>query len=256
MSSDRFARLLWSAALCVLCCPCVSLAQPAAVGVRQAPPPRPPAVPTRLAVEPLQAGGPSLALKYSSLDVFGDDTDAGGGSLYLQFGFANTSNGLLERLGMSASFDPVSSLIDDAGQRQTGIGDLWLRGGVKVLDEVGRRPSIAGQYSMKVPTASESNSLGSGHVDQRVSVLFDKNWPHAIWSNLGFMASFKGTDDTEPIRKIGSVVGQLEVPIRNRLTYQGSWRSTHLSGTPTIRRSSSTARRWASNRRLSGLEPA
>ena len=64
-------------------------------------------------------------------------------------------------------------------------------------------------------------SLGSGHVDQRVSVLFDKNWPHAIWSNIGILASFKGTDDTEPIRKIGSVVGQIEVPIRNRLTYQG-----------------------------------
>ena len=118
MSSDRFATLAWSAALCVLCFPCVSLAQPAAVGVRQAPPPRPPAVPTRLAVEPLQAGGPSLALKYSSLDLFGESTDAGGGSLYLQFGFANTSNGLLERLGMSHPSNPCrrSSTMRDRGR--------------------------------------------------------------------------------------------------------------------------------------------
>jgi hypothetical protein len=174
-------------------------------GSREAPP-RPEPPPTFLVVAP----APPRALKYASLDLFGDSAESGGSTLYVKFGFVDPSSWLTSRVAGILAFDPVLSQVNDAGIRHTGVGDVWLRVAFTVMNDTSRKLKAGAQYGVKIPTASAEQELGSGRVDHRLGVALDKTW-RGVWSSVGLLGFLRGGRD-DRVR----AVGQLEAPLRSR----------------------------------------
>lgn len=198
-------------------------------GSREAPPAR--EAPARfgvLAVSPSPvAPQKKPVLRYASLDLFGDSSEATGGSLFAKFGFAQENTELKRRLTGAIVFDPVTS--SAAGTtRQTGVGDLWLRAGVLLFTEAGWRPKIVAQGGVKVPTASADRGLGSGHADERIRLGFDKTLPHDIWTNVSIQETFKGQADGTPAVRVDALIVQAEIPLSSRLKYAGFLQANRL----------------------------
>jgi hypothetical protein len=162
-------------------------------------------------------------LKYASLDLFGDDTKASGASTFAAFGFVEPPRPWLKRLSGAIAFDPLSSVLDDTGMRQSGAGDLGLRAGfvlVPANDTTGR-PRLDIQYGIKIPTASSEKGLGSGHVDHKLTIALDKAWASGVWANAAFATRFKGNGPETPRTTIASLIGNVELPLGGKVAYQG-----------------------------------
>jgi hypothetical protein len=191
--------------------PRVAQAQADIVVTRDLPPPRP------LRAGRLAGAAPTpRGLRSAGLDLFGDSSEAAGGTLRLKFGFVDQSSWLRARLTGAIAFDALQSAVDN-GVRQTGVGDLWLRSSLRVWDA---GVMVTPVYALKVPTASEDKGLGSGRADHRFVVGVDLRWPKEIWTNVSLMATLRG-GRSDVFRGAGSI----ELPIGERdswaRAYQG-----------------------------------
>jgi hypothetical protein len=175
----------------------------------------PPGAPAAAAV----AVEPPPVLRYASFDLFGDSGEAFGGSLFAKFAPVNPAHPFVARLAGILAVDPISSSVDDSGNRHTGLGDLWLRGVVTGWVETARRPRIDFQYGVKIPTASADDGLGSGKIDQRFVGALDKSYQSGVWWNFTFITTFKGADNET--QEVATFVGQLEIPLP--LVARTSW---------------------------------
>lgn len=78
------------------------------------------------------------------------------------------------RLLFEVDFDVLTSETDDAGMRETGIGDT--RAGVQLVavKETEEHPALAFAYYAKLPSASTAKGLGTGRVDHKILLLLSK----------------------------------------------------------------------------------
>jgi hypothetical protein len=66
---------------------------------------------------------------------------------------------------------------DASGTHRT-FGDNWLGPQVRVYKQTRHVPSLAFGYEVKIPSASTTDGLGSGHVDHNFTVLASKDVAH------------------------------------------------------------------------------
>ncbi len=78
------------------------------------------------------------------------------------------------RLLLSFAPDTLISRTDEDGERQTGVGDTRLGFQALALEDREGQPALAFAYYIKLPTASEAKSLGTGRVDHRIIALVSK----------------------------------------------------------------------------------
>jgi hypothetical protein len=90
-------------------------------------------------------------------------------TLPLALRFAVTSRLLLE-----ADLDAVEAQRDEAGSRETGIGDTHLGFQVVALKDTDEHPALAFAYYAKLPSASRAKGLGTGRVDHKIVLLLSK----------------------------------------------------------------------------------
>ncbi len=70
----------------------------------------------------------------------------------------------------------ISERPEEDAPRMTGVGDTRLGFQIVALEDTERHPALAFAYYIKLPTASESEDLGTGRVDHRVVVLVSKKF--------------------------------------------------------------------------------
>src|SRR5215210_7056 len=87
----------------------------------------------------------------------------------LTFRFAASSRLLLE-----LDLDTVKSQTDEAGERETGIGDTRLGFQVVALKDTEKHPALAFAYYIKLPSADEEKGLGTGRVDHKFITLLSR----------------------------------------------------------------------------------
>ena len=71
--------------------------------------------------------------------------------------------GATRNLELFAGLSPLVNVSN--GISETGLGEVSLGGRLRFKDGSQSSPSVAGQFSIKLPTADEERSLGSGEVD-------------------------------------------------------------------------------------------
>jgi len=71
--------------------------------------------------------------------------------------------GATRNLELFAGLSPLVNVSN--GGSETGLGDVFIGGRLRFKDGSQSSPSVAGQFSIKLPTADEERSLGSGEVD-------------------------------------------------------------------------------------------
>lgn len=109
------------------------------------------------------------------------------------------------RLLLELETDTVISELDVTDIRTTGAGDIRLGLQLLALEDTPEHPALAFAYHVKLPSASQSEGLGTGRVDHRITVLTGKKFGEtdvtfnaallvtgreggAGWSNGGFFA--------------------------------------------------------------------
>jgi hypothetical protein len=91
-----------------------------------------------------------------------------------QAGTASLIFNATEDLQFEVDFDTFHSTTDNANKTATGIGDAYVSLQFTMVSETHRSPSLAFGYLVKLPTASESEGLGSGRVDHKLRFLASK----------------------------------------------------------------------------------
>ncbi len=81
-----------------------------------------------------------------------------------------------KRLRLDFEFETVASQADRTGMRETGIGDVNLGFKAIARDKPKERLAVAFSYSIKLPTASEEKSLGTGRVDHNLRAIFNRTY--------------------------------------------------------------------------------
>jgi len=69
---------------------------------------------------------------------------------------------------------PLASLVTDTGSTTSDVEDVVVATKVRVVAEVGRRPSFGARFATKLPTASNESGLGTDTTDFLTSVLVAK----------------------------------------------------------------------------------
>jgi hypothetical protein len=91
-----------------------------------------------------------------------------------QAGTASVLLNATEDVQLEVDFDTFHSLTNNSSQTATGIGDAYANVQLTVLSEAQRRPSLGFGYLVKLPTASQSDGLGTGRADHKLRVLTSK----------------------------------------------------------------------------------
>ncbi|MFQ5639047.1 MAG: transporter [bacterium] len=103
---------------------------------------------------------------------------------------------LLLKLGATAKtefflgFSPLLEVSN--GKSESGFGDLVFGGRVRFMEQVQNTPALAGQFSIKLPTADEDKGLGTGKVDVNVLFIASQEFPHMnvdVNAGLGLVSS-------------------------------------------------------------------
>lgn len=81
-----------------------------------------------------------------------------------------------KRLRLDLEFETVVSQADRMGTRETGVGDINLGFKAIARDKPKEQLAIAFSYSVKLPTASEEKSLGTGRVDHNLRAIFNRTY--------------------------------------------------------------------------------
>jgi outer membrane receptor for ferrienterochelin and colicin len=95
--------------------------------------------------------------------------------------------GLLER--MDVGLGSAWLFVDPAeGKHENGLGDTEAKVKYHLIDQKGWIPHFAVSGTLKIPTASESEGLGSGEVDFNINTIFTWNLSERwqLYSNLGY----------------------------------------------------------------------
>lgn len=101
--------------------------------------------------------------------------------------------------------DTVVSAKKTDSNVESGMGDIWLSGGLRLLEESGIRPYATLQGDVKIPTADEDRGLGTGEYDFGGRI-------QAGWS-LG--SGFRGY--------VEAGYGSFGEPSYTTSSYKGSW---------------------------------
>ena len=153
----------------------------------------------------------------------------------------------------------------DANSTHSGLGDNWLGPQIRVYRQTRRVPSLAFNYSVKIPSASANDGLGTGKVDHSFTFLaskdlagfhfdfnasefligrtdgsgFDKNqqvnlaFAHRIYKGLQFTGEFYGqTQLNQAIPGFASSLWALTYTIVPRLVIDGGFEAGLTSGGP------------------------
>ena len=91
-----------------------------------------------------------------------------------QAGTASLIFNATEDLQFEFDFDTFHSTTDNANQTATGIGDAYVSLQLTMVSETQRSPSLGVGYLVKLPTANESEGLGSGRIDHKLRFLASK----------------------------------------------------------------------------------
>ena len=110
-----------------------------------------------------------LQLEYGYDGNFRADEFRSQHTLPLALRFAASNRVLLE-----FDLDTVISETDQIGVRSTGIGDTRLGVQVVAAEESESHPALAFAYYIKLPTADETEELGTGRIDHRIVALISK----------------------------------------------------------------------------------
>jgi hypothetical protein len=78
------------------------------------------------------------------------------------------------RLLFEVDLDALKSQTDEAGLRQTGVGDTSVGVQVVALKETEAHPALAFAYYAKLPSASHAKGLGTGRVDHKIVLLLSR----------------------------------------------------------------------------------
>jgi len=97
--------------------------------------------------------------------------------------------GLTHNLDFHWSSDSLLNVQDGQGT-QRGFGDTWLGFKYKFHNQSKRTPALGMLYLAKVPSASESNGLGTGQADHAISFLVSKDVGrlHFDWNAVELLA--------------------------------------------------------------------
>ena len=113
--------------------------------------------------------------------------------------------------------DTFSSKKRSDGTYITGIGNTTPSVKVEAVDETDKRPSLSLSYSITLPTASVSKTLGSGRVDHKLIGDFGKTVNGTkLGLSLGYL--FAGRKAKPGFSKTGLAVLSLDRPIGTRFT--------------------------------------
>ena len=91
----------------------------------------------------------------------------------------------------------------DSAGAQSGTGDNWIGPQIRIYHQTRRVPSLAFSYTVKIPSASSRDGLGSGHVDHALTFLaskdiagfhFDFNAAH-FWIGQGSARGFSENNE-------------------------------------------------------------
>lgn len=80
-----------------------------------------------------------------------------------------------KRLRLDFEIDAVTSEKDLTGMRETGVGDTHLGFKAIARDKPKERLAVAFVYSVKLPTASEEENLGTGKIDHNLRLILHRN---------------------------------------------------------------------------------
>ena len=129
---------------------------------------------------------------------------------------------VLQRLALDANIDAlVSEVNQEPRTRHTAIGDTVIGGQWVARDASASAPAVAIAYLVKVPTASNSEDVGTGRVDHRVGFLASKKVGdvdldvNVAYLNVGQRQSGRASGAFAAISASGE--------FRNKLGYIAEW---------------------------------
>jgi hypothetical protein len=100
-----------------------------------------------------------------------------------QAGVVQTSAGGLLKFGLLCDVElrwNTTSFLSqaDTGGTHRGFGDNWIGPQIRIYRQTARVPSMAFSYSVKMPSASAEDGLGTGRVDHAITFFASKDISH------------------------------------------------------------------------------
>ncbi|MFQ5823870.1 MAG: transporter [bacterium] len=93
--------------------------------------------------------------------------------------------GAMRNFELFVGLSPMMSVSN--GSSKTGFGDMAFGGRVRFKESTINSPSLAGQFSIKLPTADESKGLGTGEVDFNFLFILSQSFGNVGMDfNMGF----------------------------------------------------------------------
>ena len=142
------------------------------------------------------------AALFAAVFLFSGVAPAQDGRGYLEFGggyktgdfgtairtslyYASSTLGYISERHQASVTVPYLFLSDDAGTRESGVGDVILRGGRVIVPQGGSGFSLDGSLALKIPTADESRGLGTGKTDYGAFLIAHQRAGSVKFSLLG-----------------------------------------------------------------------
>lgn len=129
---------------------------------------------------------------------------------------------LLQSVALDVNFEPVVSQVDQQPRnRHTAFGDTVIGGQWVAREQSASAPAVALAYYVKLPTASNSEDIGTGRIDHRLAFLGSKKIGDA---DVDVTVAYLNVGDRDAGRSSGALAAvSVEQEFKNKIGYLAEW---------------------------------